>query len=162
MRRAWVGGAAVAGLLLVACGGGGGMTRADYVKEANSVCRKAARDVAAIDANGSDVEQLPKVAGEVVAVQRKALDQLKAIKVPKEDRTRITKWIALVDQTIDQAEVSAESQRSGDITRAMAANVNGAALDRRADELARAYGLGGCVRAATPPSSTTTTTVPAG
>lgn len=162
MRRAWVGGAVAAGLLLAACGGGGGLSKADYVQQANAVCRQAARNVAALDAGRSDVEQLPKVAGEVVAVQRTALDKLKAIKAPKEDRTEIAKWIALVDQTIDQAEVSAQSQRSGDITRAIAANLNGAALDRRADQLARTYGLTRCVRAATPPSNATTTTVTAG
>ena len=55
-----------------------------------------------------------------------------------------------------------EPEVSGDITRAIAANTNGAALDRRADQLARSYGLTRCVRAATPPSSTTTTTVAAG
>jgi hypothetical protein len=154
-----LGGAVTAGLLLAACGGGGGLSKAEYIARANGICRAAAKQVAALDAPGqSDVAQLPKVAGEVVAVQRKALDRLKAIKAPKEDRTEIAKWIALVDQTIDQAEVSAKSQRSGDITRAMAANLNGAALDKRADELARAYGLRRCVRAATPPTSTTTTT----
>jgi hypothetical protein len=158
MRRGWIGGAVAAGLLLGACGGGGGLSKADYVEEANAVCRQAAKKVAALDAAASDVEDLPKVAGEVVAVQRTALDRLKAIKAPKEDRSEIAKWIALVDQTIDQAEVSARSQRSGDITRAIAANTNGAALDRRADQLARSYGLTRCVRAATPPTSTTTTT----
>jgi hypothetical protein len=158
MRRGWIGGAVAAGLLLGAGGGGGGLSKADYVEQANAVCRQAAKKVAALDAAASDVEDLPKVAGEVVAVQRTALDRLKAIKAPKEDRSEIAKWIALVDQTIDQAEVSARSQRSGDITRAIAANTNGAALDRRADQLARSYGLTRCVRAATPPTSTTTTT----
>jgi hypothetical protein len=159
MRRAWVGGVVAAGVLLAACGGGGGLSKADYVAKANAICRAAAKQVTDLDAPGrSDVSELPKVASEVVAVQRKALDRLKAIKAPKDDRTEIAKWIALVDQTIDQAEVSARSQRSGDITRAIAANLNGAALDKRADQLARSYGLRGCVRAATPPSSTTTTT----
>jgi hypothetical protein len=151
-----------AGLLLAACGGGGGLSKTDYVAKANAVCRDAAAKVTALDASGqSDVAQLPKVAGQVVAVQRKALDRLEAIKAPKEDRAEIARWIALVDQTIDQAEVSARSQRSGDITRAIAANLNGAALDKRADQLARSYGLRRCVRAATPPSTTTSTTTAA-
>jgi hypothetical protein len=162
MKRAWFGGAVAAGLLLTACGGGGGLSKAEYVAKANAICREAAAKVATLDAPGqSDVAHLPKVAGEVVAVQRKALDRLQAIKAPKEDRAEIARWIALVDQTIDQAEVSARSQRSGDITRAIAANLNGAALDKRADQLARSYGLRRCVRAATPPSTTTsTTTIP--
>ncbi len=76
--------------------------------------------------------------------------------MPKADKAEIEKWIAIVDQTIDQAEVSAESQRDGDIARALTANINGAALDRRADDLARRYGLVTCVRATTAPPTTTT------
>jgi hypothetical protein len=56
-----------------------------------------------------------------------------------------------VDQTIDQAEMSAKSQQDGDIPRAVTANVNGAALDARADQIARSFGLKTCVQAAAPP-----------
>jgi hypothetical protein len=106
---------------------------------------------------------MPQAAAQVVAVQRQALARLRAIRPPKEDRNEVARWIALVDQTIDQAEVSAQSQRDGDIARALTANVNGAALDQRADELAEAFGLDSCTQAATPPpepasTSTTTTT----
>lgn len=145
--------------LLAACGGGGGLTKADYVERTNAVCRDAAKQVAALKVpEQADISRAPKVAAQVVAVQRAALERLKAIRAPKADRSEIAKWIALVDQTIDQAEVSATSQRAGDITRAIAANVNGSALDRRADQLALAYGLRACVQAATPPSTPTTTT----
>lgn len=107
---------------------------------------------------------MPKAAADLVAVQREALDRLRAIRPPKLDRSEIAKWIALVDQTIDQAELSAASQQDGDFQRATTANVNGAALDLRADELARAYGLRMCVHSATPSvtSPTTTPTTKAG
>ncbi len=148
-------------LFLLACGGRGGMTRDEYVQRANAVCHDAAKQVAALEIPGAgDFADTPKAAAAVVAVQREALDRIRHIKVPKRDRSRIAKWIALVDQTIDQAEVSARSQKDGDITRALTANVNGAALDRRADELARSYGLQTCVQAATAPSATSTTTKP--
>lgn len=159
MKRA-LGGATVL-LILAACGGGGGPTRAEYVRQANAVCRDAAKQVAALKIPGSeDVNDVPKAAGEVVEVQRAALDRIRKLKAPKRDRPELAKWIALVDQTIDQAEVSAQSQKDGDITRAITANANGAALDRRADELARQYGVRTCVQAASPPSSTTTSTKP--
>lgn len=105
---------------------------------------------------------MPATAANVVAVQRKALARLRALQPPKRDRSQITEWIALVDQTIDQADVSAEAQRNGDIARALTANINGAALDRRADELARNYGLDTCVQATTAPPTSTTTTTKAG
>ncbi len=142
------------GFLLAACGGSGGMTKAEYVKKANGICRDAAEEVAALRMPGrADVAGMPKAAAEVVAVQRKAVDRLHAIRRPKPDRVEIAKWIALVDQTIDQADLSARSQRDGDFQRAIAANVNGAALDHRADQLARAYGLRMCVQAATAPAT---------
>lgn len=156
-------GAVLLMVALVACGGGGGMTKAGYVKQANAICRDAAKQVAALRIPGRvDITDMPKAAANVVAVQRKAVDRLRAIKAPKPDRAELVRWIALVDQTIDQADVSAEAQKDGDIPRAITANANGAALDRRADEIARGYGLRMCVQAATAPATPTTTTTKPG
>jgi hypothetical protein len=152
MKRALCGASVV--LFVVACGGGGGTTRAEYVREANSVCRNAAKQVAALELPaGADVADVPAAAMAVVKVQRMALERIRAIDAPQPDEAEIAKWIALVDQTIDQAEVSAESQRDGDLTRAVTANVNGAALDHEADQLARRYGLRTCVLASDAPDS---------
>jgi hypothetical protein len=157
MKRMLVGAAVAA--VLVACGGGGGVTKADYVQQANAVCRDAAKQVAALRIPArADITAMPKVAAKVVAVQRSAVTHLRAIKPPKKDRAQISRWIALVDQTIDQADVSARAQKDDDIPRAITANANGTALDRRADEIARAYGLRMCVEAATAPATPTTTT----
>ena len=125
------------------------------MKQANAVCRDAAKQVAAVPIpKGDDVEALPKTAATIVALERKALGRLQAIHPPKADRAEIAKWIALVDQTIDQAETSAQSQQDGDLQRAVTANTNGAELDQRADDLARGYGLRLCVHAAAPPDPT--------
>lgn len=156
MRRVLVGAALL--VLLAACGGSSGLSKADYVRQANAVCRDGAKQIAALQIpDPDDVAGLPTAAARVVAVQRRTLDQLRAIHPPKGDKAEIAKWIALVDQTVDQAEVSASSQRDGDLKRAATANVNGAALDVRADELARGYGSRMCVQAATAPTTTTTT-----
>jgi hypothetical protein len=165
MKRILVGvvGAVLLTALLGACGGGGGTTKADYVKQANAICRDAAKQVAALRIPArADITDMPKAAAKVVTVQRKAVDRLRAIKPPKHDRAVIVKWIALVDQTIDQADVSAAAQKDDDIPRAVTANANGTALDRRADEIARGYGLRMCVQAATAPATPTTTTTKPG
>lgn len=150
--------------MLAACSGGGsGATKAEFVQKANAVCRDGAAKISLLRIPGrADVASMPATAANVVAVQRKALARLRALQPPKKDRSKITEWIALVDQTIDQADVSAEAQRNGDIARALTANINGAALDRRADELARNYGLVTCVQATTAPPTSTTTTTKAG
>ena len=138
--------------LLAACGGSSGMTKADYVKQANRVCHDAATAVAALKlSDTSDVTTIPKAAKKIVVAERAALKRLKAIRPPKEDRPEINKWVALIDQTIDQAELSAEFQQDGVIQRAVTANDNGAALDARADQIAKAFGLKTCVQAAAAP-----------
>jgi hypothetical protein len=160
-------------LALSACDDGGGTTRVDFVRQANAVCRTNARQIAVLEIPGrADVGSMPRAASEVVAVQRRSLDRLRDLEPPKQDREQVEKWIALVDQTLDQAELSANSQRDGDIQRAIAANANGASLDRRADAIAKRYGMTACVRAATPPpepaattsstTGTTSTTTPDG
>jgi hypothetical protein len=134
------------------------MTKADYVRRANSICRDAARDVEALTFPGRErVQDMPDAAASIVKLERRALDRLKGIRPPKADRPQITEWIALVDQTIGQAEMSAHAQRDGDIERAVTANTNGAALDHRADQIARGFGLRMCVEAASPPPTTATT-----
>lgn len=160
MKRALSGSAVALLLMLAACtGGDDGPTRAEFVHRANAVCRDGATRISLLRIPGrADVASMPQAAAGVVTVQRKALARLRAIEVPKQDRSQVARWIALVDQTIDQAELSAEAQREGDITRAAIANVNGAALDRRADRLARNYGLDVCVQAATPPPTASTST----
>lgn len=149
--------------LVAACGGGSGLTKAEYVRRANTVCRDAAEAVKALELpDRADVTKMPKAAANIVEAQRDALDRLRAIKPPKEARPEVTKWIALVDQTIDQAEVSAKSQQDGDIQRAVTANVNGTALDRRADQIARSIRLRMCVQAASAPVTRSSTTKPGG
>jgi len=65
----------------------GGTSKADYVKQANAVCRDAAKQVAALRIPArADIASMPKAAANVVAVQRKAVDRLRAIKPPKQDR----------------------------------------------------------------------------
>jgi hypothetical protein len=145
--------------LVTACSGGSsGPTKAEFVRKANAVCRDGAAKIARLKIPArADVTNMPAAAADVVAVQRRSLARLRALAVPKRDKAQVEKWIAIVDQTIDQAQVSAQSQRDGDIARALAANLNGAALDRRADDLARRYGLVTCVQASTAPPTTTTT-----
>ncbi len=145
--------------LVAGCGGGSdGPTEAEFVRQANAVCRDGAAKVSLVRIPGrADVTSMPQAAAQVVAIQRHELDRLRALTAPKKDRTAVESWIALVDQTLDQADLSARAQRDGDISRALRANLNGAALDRRADELAHRYGLAACVRATTAPPTTSTT-----
>lgn len=138
-----------------ACGGGKStLTRAQYIRQADAICRKAAKQVQRVAApEGSSEAELASAAAKIVAAQRAALDELEALSAPSEPAETVPKWIALVDQTLDQADASVRAQRKGDVAAAVRANTNGEVLDGRADELARGYGMHVCVSAAAPPTS---------
>ena len=128
------------------------MTRRAYIHRADAICRRAAKQVQRVTApEGSSQAELGRAAAKIVAAQRQALEELKALPTPSEPSGTVTRWIALVDQTLDQADASAHAQERGDVTAAVRANQHGAVLDGRADELARGYGMRLCVSAAAAP-----------
>ena len=137
-------------VLGAACGGGSSsVTRREYIHRADAVCREAAKQVLRVSApKGSSESEIGRAAARIVAAQRRALAELKALPEPSEPSGTVTKWIALVDQTLDQADASVRAQQRGDVTTALRANQHGAVLDGRADELARGYGMRVCVSAA--------------
>jgi hypothetical protein len=128
------------------CGGGSGeLSRAEYVRAANRVCRAASTRVQAVRApDPGDPDAVGRAGSRVVQIQRRALTQLEALKPPAADRAGLVKWIALVDQTLDQARASVRAQRAGDNAAAVTANQHGTMLDARADQIAGRYGLAAC------------------
>ena len=152
MRR--VGALGVLIATVAACGGGGGeLTRVEYVRRANAVCRDAAQAVEDLRVpRTADGDALVSASAAVVQIQRRALERLRELSAPTADRAALTRWLALVDQTLDQSDASVRAQRSGDVQAALTANANGEVLDRQADELARRYGLTSCVQAGSVPT----------
>jgi hypothetical protein len=160
MMQRWALAVAAAGTVVMgaACGGGSGdLTKAEYVRAANRVCREAAAQVRALKApDPGDSVAVARAGARVVAIQRTALTELEQLRPPGADRARITEWTALVDQTLDQATAAVAALRSGDTAAAVTANQHGATLDERADEIARRYGIGACVAAASRTASSRT------
>ncbi len=129
----------------IGCGGGGSMSKAEYVRAANRVCREAATQVKRVKApDPGDPVSVASAGARVVGIQRSALSDLKALDPPTAAKAEMTKWVALVDQTLDQADASIQAQRDGDAAAATTANQHGMTLGGRADEIARAYGLSAC------------------
>lgn len=153
MRRVGALGVLIATVVACSGGGGGGLTRVEYVRRANAVCRDAGHAVADLQVpRTADGDALAAASAAVVEIQRRALEGLRSLPEPAPDRAALNRWLALVDQTLDQSDASVRAQRSGDVQAALTANANGEALDRRADELARRFGLTSCVQAASLPA----------
>lgn len=134
-----------------ACNGGSGeLTKSEFRRETNRICRASAARIRALESpDPADPEAISRAGRRIVAIQRRALEELRDLKPPKESAEEITKWLALVDQTLDQATASVRAQEEGDTEAAVTANGHGATLDARADEIATRYGLSAC-GAATP------------
>lgn len=143
--------AAVCALAASACGGGSDeLTKSEFRREANRICRASAARIRAVESpDPADPDDIARAGRRIVAIQRRALEELRDLKPPKDAQERVTKWLALVDQTLDQATASVRAQREGDTAAAVTANSHGATLDARADEIAAGYGLTAC-GAATP------------
>ncbi|MBM3674299.1 MAG: hypothetical protein FJW88_04980 [Actinobacteria bacterium] len=142
-----------AGVVLFGAGGCGGdgdgtLTHAELRAQADRACRRAARAVQEVGApDPSDLDAAAKASRRVVSIQRRALVTLRRLEPPTDDEARYARWIALVDQTLDQAEASVEAQAAGDLGVADQANENGRLLDARADEIASELGFSDCVGA---------------
>jgi hypothetical protein len=136
--------AAVA-VLVCACGGEGPLTKREYRHEASAICRRG-------NARVQRIEVAPLVEGRsaakgisrVVDTQRESLSDLRDIKPPKNDVVTIERWLAVVDQLLDEADAVRAALLSSDQPRAHETAGRALVLDQRAGVLARRYGIHPC------------------
>jgi hypothetical protein len=137
----------VAITLLAACGGGGTsrLSKPEYVRGADAICR---RSNTKIDALGAPDQHEPtaeeKAIGELIDIQRVALADLRQLAAPEADQATLGKWLGLVNQTVDQMQAVRSALKAGDSAGVTAANAKGRALNDQADQIARGYGLKQC------------------
>lgn len=140
----------VAGLVLWAGCGHPPVTRVEFGREASRVCRHSnarARQISA-STSGHDASKRR------VDVQRAALADLRDLEPPRADRGDVEKWLAVVDQMLDEAERAQSALASGDPVVAASASERAAALDGRARQLGQALGVREPCRMPAPPPAT--------
>jgi len=86
---------------------------------------------------------------ETVAIQRRALHDLRELESPRRDEPGVTQWLRRVDRALDQTELLREGLETGDRAVIFDATTRGAAESDGAEEFADAYGLDDC--STTPP-----------
>jgi hypothetical protein len=151
MQKGVIGGvgatALIAIVLVVAgCGGGGdsstaALTKAQYVKQANAVCKKgqqereaAVNELAEEVKPGADVSELPK-AGLVKAVigpLGNMVDELAALPAPEGDEEQVEEIVAAYEKPVEEIEEEESAAFNGEIF-------------GEADKKALKYGLEDCV-----------------
>jgi hypothetical protein len=132
----------------LSCRGGGGeerLTREEFVDEAGAICRASGRQVGGVEPPSlADPAAVERAIGEAVAIQRRALRELRRLDPPAADEVGVEQWLDDVAATLDQMEAVAAAVRDGDRAALEKANARGAELDDVAEEFAVAYGLEAC------------------
>lgn len=133
--------------LLAACGGGSSsrLSKPEYVRRADAICRRSNTKIDALRApDQHEPTAQEKAIGKIIVIQRAALVDLRHLAPPAADKTTVGKWLGLVSQTVDQMQAVRTALQAGDSAGVTAANARGRALNDQADQIARGYGLKQC------------------
>jgi len=136
--------AIVLGLVAVvsACGGSSykGLSKADYVSQANAICKKYSglADAAGntLGSNPTEQQVVDAVKSKLVPLFSQELAEIRKLKPPKEDRATVK---TMLDE--QQAAINDVSQNTKQFVEAQGST----ALSKKADASATAYGLTDCV-----------------
>lgn len=139
-------GAALVGVVIASCGGGGSrLSTRDYVKASSAVCVRANRTVARIDVEWLDrMGRVDRAAARIVAIHREAVDDLRSLRPPKDYETTARVLIALIDQSLDELDAMRDALRAGVTAEAKTYAANAVVLSRRARTVAGRYGITAC------------------
>lgn len=155
--------AATAALALLAvavggCGGGDGVSKASFIKDADAICRegntkvKALQDDIAAAQRNSDQRQvyadLARLTAQSARLSAPYVARLDALDTPADDRDALKAWIAGARRQIEAVRRLSAAFRAGDDTRIATLAEQVDALAMRANAFARRYGMRDCAQSA--------------
>lgn len=139
------GAALAAAMALTACGGGGRLTHAAFVRDASRICRAATSKaphvalpslLASRDARRA-LQRVSRREQDVIA-------QLRDLEPPKADAAIVAEWIALLDQMVGEVDFARDSLHRRATSTAIEAVARADTLERRGRKLAHAQGISEC------------------
>lgn len=138
--------AAMAGALALAgCGGGGRPSAHEFVRRANRICARARTRVRDVRVPPfTDPNAAERVLTRLTTGERDALSALRDLQPPKDRAAAVTTWLAVVDQMIDELDLTKDALAHGAVPEATDAVGRADALERRARHLARLLGIRDC------------------
>jgi hypothetical protein len=120
-----------------ACGGDGPLSHHAHAREASELCRRQTRHAHRTDLPGLErPHDAARAIERAVEQQRGILAELRELEPPKAERSAIVRWLALIDQLLDEADLMVVQLRRGDHGGASDSAARVAALDARSGELA--------------------------
>ena len=161
LRRAAVAVAAIGSLLAAtACSGQGGrLSKERYIERAGQICAEANKKIRRLPhPDLADPDATSRTVRRLLAIQHGEVEDLRALRPPEVDEPTTRKWLGLVNKALDEAESALAALQRGDRDGVNQANSRGGRAQLEADDLARGYGITGCVAASqqTPPTSAST------
>ena len=137
-------------------GGGGGdrLSQADFVSQANAICKEANDKIEALDAPDFDPtsdtatdEQLDEFGDfldDVIPIARDEVDELRDLNPPENVESDFNQALSLVDETLNEGEEAAEAAHDGDREKVKEKLEESNKHSNEADELAKKIGIPTC------------------
>ncbi|HEX5467513.1 MAG TPA: hypothetical protein VFW80_00540 [Gaiellaceae bacterium] len=145
MRRVAAALVGILGLLVAACGGGGGerLSKAEFTTQANAICGKYEKQLKALDAPTS-LEEVPDLVDKALAILNKEVDEISDLNPPEELEDQFDALIEQTNNTKAAADDLADAAKANDEDAVQQALDEGNAASTRADQIAGQLGLDAC------------------
>lgn len=133
-------------LVVWGCGGTNRRLSApDYARQASEVCRRGNRAVERIDVPPLTEERdASRAVARIVMVQRAAIDDLRSVRPPTSLADTVQRWIALLDQGVDELDHMSMRLRVGRTGEALDYGAKATTLLDRAQEVAAPLRVTSC------------------
>lgn len=130
-------------VLLLGASCGGGVSREDFVAEADPICARVTSAVKEIPEPQSAEEIVPFLE-ETIPLVEDGLDDLRDVEPPEEDQDTFDEWIDILEQQNDKAEEALAAAQAGDQATFEAAFAELDELNAEGNDLAADLGLDDC------------------
>ena len=127
------------------CGGEDGVSKADFVAQADGICKRYDEKLAALG-EAKDLREAARIAERAVPLIRDGVARLRALQPPDELRALAERWYAVNAKNVELAERLRDAAKRGDLAAAQRTVRETRANERKADGLARKLGLEECAK----------------
>jgi hypothetical protein len=135
---------ATASLVLAACGGGdGGLSREEFLSEADSICTEYDRRIQEIDEPQS-IDDIERYADEAKPVIEEGMSELRELEPPNDLQEQWDEYIASSQESVEYLDELRQAGAAGDPARIQEIAQEVSQKNEEADRLARDLGLQDC------------------
>ena len=132
-----------------ACGddGGGRLSRAEYVRQADEICARYDAELGEIE-QALERAETPQAAANAIErgipIVEGGIADLRELEPPEELEEDVDRWLELNDENVENLEELRDAAEAGDTQRAQEIATRGSRTEEESDEVAREIGLEDC------------------